>query len=84
MIKKRRLCVGCHYDFYNHQGGIDGKGCWHLNDARVVHRTQVGTWQKPPYRWNPQLTLSCHQPDGTHWITSNDPRIAESDNDVST
>lgn len=44
---------------------------------KVVERTQVGTWQNPPYRWQPQATLSCHRPEGRHWIERSDVRLIE-------
>lgn len=69
---KRTLCQGCRDDYYNHNR--DG-GCWGLPKAKVVRRTSVGTWQDPPYQWRPQRTLSCHTPDGQHWIDKDDPRI---------
>jgi hypothetical protein len=72
--KKLELCKGCRDDFYNN----NGKKCWSLTGATLVQRTRVGTWQNPPYKWEPEETLGCHHPEGQHWITENDPRIRES------
>ena len=73
MIEARPLCVGCHNDFYNHDLH---DGCWYFDSAQIVQRTQVGTWQEPPYTWSPEATLSCHTaPMGRHWIKKDDPRI---------
>jgi hypothetical protein len=65
-----RLCLGCRNDIYN-KTGI----CWSLKTARVVQRTKVGTWDTPPYVWKPETTLSCHSPEGKHWLEKDDVRL---------
>jgi hypothetical protein len=71
--KKRKLCSGCTMDWYN--TNADG-GCWHFDYAKMVNRTSVGTWQNPPYKWTPRITLDCHDGgDGRCWIKKDDPRI---------
>ena len=75
--KKTQLCPGCRDNFYNHPGNSPGGECWALAKSKVVERTQVGTWQNPPYRWQPQATLSCHRPEGRHWIERSDVRLIE-------
>lgn len=71
--KMREMCKGCFQDYYNQNR--DG-GCWLFNESKVVTRTQVGTWQNPPYSWSPEQTLSCHTaPQGRSWIAKDDPRI---------
>ena len=71
MTKSKVICEGCRNDYYNRDGG-----CWHFGRATVVTRTQVGTWQNPPYKWLPRKTLCCHTaPDGRHWIKRDDPRV---------
>jgi hypothetical protein len=72
MKKVKALCSGCKNDYYNHNR--EG-GCWDFKTAEVVNRTKVGIWQNPPYKWNPETTLSCHNPKGSVWIDKNDVRI---------
>lgn len=80
---KLDLCVGCHDNFYNGKNPYGVKNCWMLPDAKVVQRTSVGIRQKPPYRWKPRTTLSCHTaPMGQHWIAKDDPRIKEATPDA--
>jgi hypothetical protein len=71
--KTKQLCQGCHNNFYN----SGAKGCWSFGSAEAVTRTRVGTWQNPPYTWQPEVTLSCHSPEGTTWIERDDPRLVE-------
>lgn len=75
--EKKRLCQGCRDNYYNQSGNSTIGECWMLSKAEPVVRTSVGTWQPPPYTWNPQTTLSCHHPEGRHWIKSDDCRIAK-------
>ena len=74
MTKCKAMCSGCRDDFYNHNR--EG-GCWSYATARVVKRVSVGTWEPPPYRRKPQETLSCHHPDGRHWLDRSDVRVVE-------
>lgn len=74
MNKTKAMCVGCHNDYYNHS---EKNGCWMFEKASIVTMTSVGTWQEPPYKWNPQETLSCHRQVGRSWIDKDDPRIKE-------
>ena len=46
-----------------------------LAKAVPVERRLVDTWQPPPYEWAPQTTLSCHHPEGSSWIKSDDCRL---------
>lgn len=69
---KRSLCRGCTEDYYNQ---TEPNGCWLLGDAQVVIRSGVGTFQEPPYSWNPQKTLSCNRPEGLHWLEKSDCRM---------
>lgn len=73
--EKLVLCRGCRDNFYNQPGNSTEGECWMLAKAQPVERTSVGTWQRPPYTWQPQTTLSCHHRDGEHWIKQDDPRI---------
>lgn len=75
--EKLKLCVGCRNDFYNDKNPHGVKRCWFLGRAEKVKRTKVGIWQNPPYQWQPQSTLSCHEPQGMTWIKQDDPRIKE-------
>ena len=72
---KLKLCKGCCDDYYNRPGNSTDGVCWMLANAKPVQRTMVGVWQNPPYKWQPQATLSCHRPDGSVWIESDDCRI---------
>ena len=72
MAKSKSMCSGCRDNWYNHNR--EG-GCWCYEGAKVVTRTSVGTWQPPPYKWSPQQTLSCHHPEGLHWIDIDDCRL---------
>lgn len=74
---KLKLCSGCRDDFYNDHNPYGVKRCWSLDSAQPVVKTMVGVWQNPPYTWRPQTTLSCHRPDGSVWINSDDVRIRE-------
>ncbi len=73
--KCKELCIGCRDDFYNGKNHLGIKECWMYKTASIVSRTRVGIWQNPPYQWQPQATLSCHQPDGSVWMKSDDVRI---------
>lgn len=72
---KKRLCQGCRDNFYNQPGNSTTGECWMLADSKPVERTKVGVWQNPPYKWEPQTTLSCHHPEGSVWIKQDDVRI---------
>ncbi len=70
------LCRGCWNDHYNRPGNSSTGECWKLKSSKPVTRTQVGTWQSPPYTWTPEKTLDCHTaPEGRHWIAKDDVRI---------
>lgn len=75
---KLKLCVGCRNDFYNNKNPLGIKECWHLGSAMSAQKHLVGTWDRPPYEWNPQETLSCHQPQGLFvWLKADDSRFVE-------
>ncbi len=76
--KTKTLCSGCRDDFYNRNRP---EGCWQFAKAKLVQLTIVGIWQNPPYKWQPQDTLSCHNPDGSVWIKEDDVRIPKEDDD---
>jgi hypothetical protein len=73
--KSKSMCVGCRNDFYNHGTNSTTGECWMFAKAKVVQATQVGSFQEPPYKWNPQTTLTCHAPDGRHWLEHDDCRF---------
>lgn len=76
--QKLKLCEGCRNNHYNKPGNSTTGRCWSLDTAEVVMRTQVGWWHNPPYRWNPQQTLSCHHDTGRiAWVDRKDPRVVE-------
>ena len=72
MEKDKKLCSGCHDDFYNKN---EKGGCWMFASAEVVERQRVGTWQPPPYKWNPETTLSCYHGEGCSMLPKDDCRI---------
>jgi len=63
-----KKCRGCRNDFYNHQGGMDGKGCWSRADAEIVTRYRQGWWDQPP-PWGPDRAKvqvpTCYRQSGT-------------------
>jgi len=72
MNKSKSLCFGCRDDYYNQNR--EG-GCWAFKGAKVVKRQRVGTWQPPPYPWNPETRLACYNPDGYSMLPRDDCRI---------
>lgn len=70
MTKSKKMCSGCYDNFYN----LNDQGCWSYDQAKIVERTFVGTWQEPPYKWEPIECLSCWHAIGKAMIKSNDPR----------
>jgi hypothetical protein len=60
MSKTKKLCSGCHDDFYNNRQNFSQFGCWSFKTARVVKRAFVHVDQVPPWH-NPLVTtLDCH------------------------
>lgn len=77
MKKTKQLCDGCHNDYYN-QTREDG--CWSFRTAKRVQKVRVGTWQDPPYVWQPVDTLDCYCPErGTTMLGRKDPRVVGSE-----
>ena len=73
MNKTKQACVGCYNDFYNHQR--EG-GCWCFQNATVVTRIKVGTFESPPY--SPSRAkeyLSCYSPQGSAMLKPDDCRV---------
>lgn len=64
----RKYCIGCREDFYNDQGGMDGKGCWSGPTAEVVTRYKLGWWTAPtqPNAFTKVTTHSCHHAPGKY------------------
>ena len=58
MAGQQKYCSGCRNDFYNH----GGKGCWRINDAKVVTRYRIHWWTAPtvPGAFTKVQTNSCH------------------------
>ena len=75
--QKRRLCHGCRDDFYNGHNPLGIKECWGLKSAKQVERVCVGIWDRPPYLWHPEKTLSCHRPNGMVWLQRGDVRVMD-------
>lgn len=72
MSKSRDMCQGCYDDFYNRNRT---EGCWSFASAVVVKRVRVGTWQNPPYLWQPVTCLSCYHPEGSVMLDKTDCRV---------
>lgn len=74
---KQQYCGGCRNDYYNRPGNSDTGDCWSLETAKVVNRTRVGWWEKPPYKWKPVKTLDCYHTPGVYaWLPREDVRIS--------
>ena len=78
-MKTKQLCVGCYNDFYNHQlTQLHGSGCWCFENATVVTRIKVGTFESPPY--SPSRAkeyLSCYAPQGSAMLKPDDCRVRD-------
>lgn len=74
--KTKKLCQGCGLSFFNGNNPHVAI-CWKFALAKVITRTKVGARQNPPYTWKPEVTLSCHRPEGARWIDQDHPRIVE-------
>lgn len=72
------FCNGCRDDFYNQQGGMDGKGCWSLKDAEVVTRYRLGWWTTPTENgaFIKVKTNSCHRAPGKYVMYKELPDFA--------
>jgi len=73
MAKTRSMCRGCRDDFYNQNRP---RGCWSFENAKIVQRVQVGTWEPPPYRQSPVRVLSCCHLQGYSMLDLDDCRLA--------
>ena len=71
------MCSGCRNNRYNFPGtcerpGIDAvvtsKQCWRYDDAVIVKKKRVSTYQVPPYKQKQQPTLDCKQEDGYAYV----------------
>jgi len=56
--KTKDLCRGCRDDYYN---AAQEGGCWCFAGAGVVEKCFVHLSMVPPWRVDPEATLSCHQ-----------------------
>lgn len=57
--EKRRMCSGCHDEFYHEQCGK----CWSFDDAVVVPKKEVSVDQRPPWTQKAGKFLNCyHRP----------------------
>ena len=66
MKGQRKYCAGCRDDFYNQQGGMDGKGCWLFKTAETVTRYRLHWWTAPtvPGAFDKVKINSCHHEPG--------------------
>jgi len=73
--KTKALCKDCRNDFYNFRS--EQEGCWSFENAKVVTRVKVGSWQNPPYKWQPQSCLLCWHSDAYRMLPEDDPRVTK-------
>ncbi len=60
MAKSKALCKGCYNNDYNH--GLGGaKECWNYEDGIVKLRKRVHINDRPPWRNDPRMMMSCYQ-----------------------
>ena len=62
--KSIQLCAGCYNNFYNGNNPYGVAQCWSFPKAQVAKRLKIPVDMRPPYKFPPQWTLSCHQPKG--------------------
>jgi len=63
--KSKTMCQGCQNDFY-------------FQNATVVVRLCVGTWEQPPYHPSrASKYLSCYSEDGSSMIKPDDCRVRD-------
>ncbi len=62
--KTKKLCGGCHNDFYNGSNDLGVPECWSYGSARVAKKKFVHMDQPPPWTQPAQWTLDCHRADG--------------------
>lgn len=74
MPKSKQMCAGCYNNFYNLNR--DG-GCWSYQSAKIVTKVEVGTWQNPPYIWNPVKVLNCFHKTGSSFLSKDDCRVVK-------
>ena len=73
--KNKFMCSGCRNEWYN-QNRPDG--CWLFENATVVIRIKVGTFESPPY--SPSRAkefLSCYHQDGCSMLKPDDCRVRD-------
>lgn len=67
------MCGGCYNDFYNHR---QSDGCWSFENATIVKRVRVGTWEPPPYaKERATPCLSCYHAEGSSMLELTDCRV---------
>lgn len=76
MAKSKQMCAGCRNNFYNLN--VDG-GCWSYKSAKIVTKVEVGTWQNPPYIWNPVKILNCYYKQGSSFLEKKDCRVVKNE-----
>ena len=65
--EKRKMCSGCHSDYYNSNNEVGIKECWSLATAKVVKRFRIGWWRTPDSKdaFTEVKTLNCHSEPGS-------------------
>lgn len=78
MAKSKQMCCGCYNNFYNQNRT---EGCWCYENAKIVTKVEVGTWQNPPYIWIPVKILSCYHRTGSSFLSKDDCRVVKNEKD---
>jgi len=63
-VEKLRMCEGCREDFYNGKNDIGVSECWMLKDAKPVMKRRVHITERPPWKRDPELVLTCYNQNG--------------------
>jgi len=72
--KSKSLCVGCHNDYYNHNGNSHTGECWMFENAKLVKRKCVHIDQRPPWNQNPIWVFDCYSERGYVYVGANQIR----------
>ncbi len=59
--KTKKLCVGCHDNFYNGNNDLGVKECWSYPDAKVIRKKFVHIDQRPPWNQDAEWAFDCCQ-----------------------
>lgn len=68
---KSKHCTGCKDDHYNCRLAK----CCNLENAILVERIVIYSWQNPDYTWKPIIIYQCFDPVGGVCLSKDDPRV---------